>query len=454
MASPSRLTATTLSLLAAILATGGASFAQQPVNPITEQQLDQRISQVEPKVVAWRRDIHQHPELSGQEARTARLVADHLRKLGIQVTTGVGGHGVVGLLKGDLPGKVVALRADMDALPVKEATGLPFASSVIAKNMGKDSPVMHVCGHDAHTAILMGVAEVLAGMKAQIPGTVKFIFQPAEEGFSEMPTSANPLWGAKAMVAAGVMENPKVDAVFALHVSPFLPSGMIGWRSGPILASADTVRIDVNGKQTHGAAPWLGVDPIVTSAQIVNSLQTVVSRKLDITKEPAVLTIGAINGGARENIVPDSVEMLGTLRTFDEGMRTDAKERITAIVQSTATANGARAEVDFGPSSYSVTNNDARLTEAMLPTLRRAADGRIRLSSKAAGAEDFSEYQKVAPGVFYFLGVKPKDKPVGPPHSPTFDLDESALPVGMRSLAMLVLDYLGDPTPARVATAQ
>ncbi|QQX82770.1 amidohydrolase [Cupriavidus necator] len=454
MASPSRRTATTLSLLAAILANAGSSFAQQPVNPITEQQLNQRVSQVESKVVAWRRDIHQHPELSGQEARTAKLVADHLRKLGIQVTTGVGGHGVVGLLKGDLPGKVVALRADMDALPVKEATGLSFASKVIAKNMGKDSPVMHACGHDAHTAMLMGVAEVLAGMKAQIPGTVKFIFQPAEEGFSEMPTSPNPLWGAKAMVAAGVMENPKVDAVFALHVSPFLPSGMIGWRSGPILASADTVRIAVNGKQTHGAAPWQGIDPIVTSAQIVNSLQTVVSRKLDITKEPAVLTIGSINGGTRENIVPDSVEMLGTLRTFDEEMRTDAKQRITAIAQSTATANGAKAEVSFGPSTYSVTNNDATLTETMLPTLKRAADGRILLRPKAAGAEDFSEYQKVAPGLFYFLGIKPKDKAVGPPHSPTFDLDESTFPLGMKSLAMLALDYLGTPATARVATAQ
>lgn len=442
MPTASRHTTIRLGLLAAVLANAGLSYAQQPVSPITAQQLDQGIAQVEPRVVAWRRDIHQHPELSGQEVRTAGLVADHLRKLGMQVTTGVGGHGVVGLLQGGLPGKVVALRADMDALPVQEATGLPFASKVIAKHMGKDSPVMHACGHDAHTAILMGVAEVLAGMKAQIPGTIKFIFQPAEEGFSEMPSDANPLRGAKAMVTDGVMEHPKVDAVFGLHVASVIPSGVIGWRSGPILASADTVRITVEGKQTHGAAPWLGVDPIVTSAQVVTALQTVVSRSLDITREPAVFSIGSINGGSRENIVPDSVEMLGTLRTFNEDMRASAKERITLIAQSTATANGATAQVSFGPSSYSVTSNDETLTEAMLPALKQAADGKLMVVPKAAGAEDFSEYQQVAPGVFFFLGVKPKDKAVGPPHSPTFDLDESSFPLGMRSLAMMALAYL------------
>ncbi|MCY1355257.1 putative hydrolase YxeP [compost metagenome] len=442
MPTASRHTAIRLGLLAAVLANAGPSFAQQSAGPITAQQLDQGITRVESRVVAWRRDIHQHPELSGQEVRTARLVADHLRTLGMQVTTGVGGHGVVGLLEGGLPGKVVALRADMDALPVREATGLPFASTAIARHMGKDSPVMHACGHDAHTAILMGVAEVLAGMRAQIPGTIKFIFQPAEEGFSEMPASADALRGAKAMVRAGVMENPKVDAVFGLHVAPVIPSGVIGWRSGPVLASADTVRITVEGKQTHGAAPWLGVDPIVTSAQIVSALQTVISRSLDITREPAVFSIGSINGGTRENIVPDSVEMLGTLRTFNEEMRASAKERITRIAQSTATANGATADISFGPSAYSVTNNDEALTEAMLPALRQAANGKLMLVPKAAGAEDFSEYQQMAPGVFFFLGVKPGDKAVGPPHSPTFDLDESTFPLGMRSLAMLALAYL------------
>ena len=442
MPTASRHTAIRLGLLAAVLANAGSTFAEQTVSPDTAQQLDQGIARVESKVVAWRRDIHQNPELSGQEVRTSRLVADHLRKLGMKVTTGVGGHGVVGLLEGGLPGKVVALRADMDALPVQEATGLPFASKAVAKHMGKDSPVMHACGHDAHTAILMGVAEVLAGMKAQIPGTIKFIFQPAEEGFSEMPSSADAQRGAQAMVTDGVMENPKVDAVFGLHVAPVIPSGVIGWRSGPILASADTVRITVEGKQTHGAAPWLGVDPIVTSAQIVSALQTVVSRSLDITKEPAVFSIGSINGGSRENIVPDSVEMLGTLRTFNEEMRTGAKERITRIAQSTATANGAKAEVSFGPSSYGVTSNDETLTEAMLPALKEAANGKIMQVPKAAGAEDFSEYQQKAPGVFFILGVKPEDRPVGPPHSPTFDLDESSFPVGMRSLAMVALTYL------------
>jgi amidohydrolase len=428
-------------LLAALFAHAGP-VAAEPVEAATARQIDQQIAQVEAKVAAWRRDIHQHPELSGQEVRTAKLVADHLRKLGLEVTTGVGGHGVVGLLKGGLPGRVVALRADMDALPVAETTGLPFASKVIAKNMGKDSPVMHACGHDAHTAILMGVAEVLAGMKAQIPGTVKFIFQPAEEGFSEMPSSDPPLWGAKAMVAAGVMDNPKVDAVFGLHITSGIPVGMVGWRSGPVMAGADTVRIKVTGRQSHGAMPWDGIDPIVTSAQIINALQTIVSRQLNITKEPAVLSIGAINGGNRENIVPETVEMQGTLRTYDEAMRSDAKQRIVTIAQSIAAANGAKAEVSFGPSTYSVTNNHAKLTETMLPALRQAADGNMVQIPKVSSSEDFSEFQKVAPGFFFMLGGKPGNRAVGPNHSPAFDIDEAALPVGVRSLTMLALDYL------------
>lgn len=402
--------------------------------------MDEHVAAVEKRVIGWRRDIHQHPELSGQEVRTAALVAAHLKKLGMEVTTGVGGHGVVGLLKGGQPGKVVALRADMDALPIFEATGLPFTSKAIAKHMGKDSPVMHGCGHDAHTAILMGVAEVMAGMKDQIRGSVKFIFQPSEEGFSQLPEKQGQLWGARAMVAEGVMEKPKVDAIFGLHISSLIPSGVIGWRSGPTMAGADSVRIQVNGKQTHGAMPWAGVDPIVASAQMINALQTVVSRQLNITTQPAVLSIGAINGGNRENIVPESVEMLGTLRTYDEKMRADAKQRIQLIAQSTAAANGAKAEVSFGPSEYSVTVNDAALTAAMVPVLGKAA--RTVEIPLVTGSEDFSEFQKVAPGFFFMLGGKPKDRNVGPNHSPSFDFDEAALAIGVKSLTLLALNYL------------
>ncbi|HET7791970.1 MAG TPA: amidohydrolase, partial [Rhizobacter sp.] len=274
--------------------------------------LTPRVAALQPKMLAWRRDIHQHPELSGQEVRTARVVADHLRRLGLSVQTGVGGHGVVGVLRGGLPGKVVALRADMDALPVAEATGLPFASTTRAPYNGQDTPVMHACGHDGHVAMLMGVAELLAGMRAQIPGTVKFIFQPAEEGLSEEAAAKGGDWGARAMVAQGAFLNPRVDAVFGLHLSPNLPSGWLGYRSGPMMAGADTVHIAISGEQTHGAAPWTGVDPIVAAAQVVTGLQGIVSRQLDITQEPAVLTIAAIHGGHRENIVPDKVEMLGT----------------------------------------------------------------------------------------------------------------------------------------------
>lgn len=432
-------------LLAGLLACGAAAHAQAALDADALRRLDreveQRLAPVEPEVIAWRRDIHRHPELSGQEVRTSALVAAHLRKLGLEVSTGVGGHGVVALLEGGLPGKVVALRADMDALPVKEATGLPFASTVVEDDMGQPTPVMHACGHDAHTAIMMGVAEVLAGMKSRIRGTVKFIFQPSEEGLSE-PAGAGVLWGAKGMVAAGVMERPKVDAVFGLHITSQAPVGVLGWRIGPGLASADTVHIRITGKQTHGSSPWAGIDPIVVSAQIVMALQTVVSRSLNISKEPAVLSIGSINGGNRENIVPESVDMLGTLRTYDEDMRADAKRRIVTIAQSLAAASGAHAQVDFGPTSYGVTSNPAPLTEAMLPVLGQAAGGNVTMVPKAMGSEDFSEYQKVAPGMFYMLGGKPAGRVVGINHAPDFDFDESALRLGVKSMSMLALAYL------------
>jgi amidohydrolase len=408
-----------------------------------------RVAALQDQMVAWRRDFHEHPELSGQETRTARLVADHLRNLGLVVKTGVGGHGVVGILKGGRPGKVVALRADMDALPVAEATGLPFASRATGRYLGQDTPVMHACGHDGHTAILMGVADVLSSIRAQIPGTVKFIFQPAEEGLPETADGkAATLWGARAMVAQGVLDNPKVDAVFGLHISPNMPAGTLGYRSGPMMAGADTVHITITGEQTHGAAPWTGVDPIVAAAQVINGLQTVVSRQLNIAHEPAVLTIASIHGGNRENIVPEKVEMLGTLRTFDEEMRAEAKQRIKTTAEKIAESSGAKARVSFGPAAYSVTVNHAALTDAMLPTLRRASGGKVMTIPKISASEDFSEYQKVAPGFFYILGAPPKGKsPMDAPtnHSPAFDFDEDAMQLGALTLGLLALDYLGSP---------
>ena len=379
--------------------------------------------------------------------RTAQLIADHLHALGLEVRTGVGGHGVVGLLKGARPGKVVALRADIDALPVAETTGLPFASKARQLNMGVESPVMHACGHDGHTAMLMGVAEVLAGMREQIPGTVKFIFQPAEEGTSAVPAPGTS-WGAKAMVEDGALENPRPDAAFALHIIPNIPSGTIGYRSGPLFASGDTVRIKINGKQTHGAFPWNGVDPIVTAAQVITALQTVVSRQLNISKEPAVLSIGQINGGNRENIVPESVEMVGTLRAFDEAMRADAKARITRTAESIAAASGATAEVSFGPSAYPVTNNPEALTEMMVPVLQKVTGGQATQTPKFMASEDFSEFQKLVPGMYIVLGATPKGKTpatAAPNHNPAFDFDEGAMPVGAKTLAAMTLEYLARP---------
>ncbi|MGH8731627.1 MAG: amidohydrolase, partial [Burkholderiales bacterium] len=303
-----------------------------PAMPAPAQDLattvDQKVRALEPKIIAWRRDIHQNPELSNREVRTAKLVADHLRKLGIEVKTGVAKTGVVGLLKGGKPGSVVALRADMDALPVTEESDLPFKSTVKTEYLDQQVGVMHACGHDAHVAILLGVAEALAGTRDQIPGTVKFIFQPAEEGPPPGETG-----GATLMVAEGVLENPQPAAIFGLHVISGIPAGMITYRSGPLMASADWLYITVKGKQTHGAWPWSGIDPVVTSAQIVTGLQNIVARQIDVSREPAVVTVATIHGGTRKNIIPDQVEMTGTIRTFDESMRQDVHARIKHIAE-------------------------------------------------------------------------------------------------------------------------
>ena len=404
-------------------------------------EIDRAAASVEAQVIAWRRDLHEHPELGNREFRTAEIVRAHLVALGLdEVRTGVAHTGVVGLLHGALPGPVIALRADMDALPVSEEVDLPFASKVRATWNGDEVGVMHACGHDCHVAILMGVASVLAGLRAQLRGSVKFIFQPAEE----MPPEGEE-GGARMMIAEGALENPVPQAIFGLHVTSFLPLGVIGYRPGPTMASADKLHITVHGKQAHGAAPWLGVDPIVTAAQVVLGLQTVISRGTDITREPAVVTIGMIRGGVRDNIIPDSVEMRGTIRTFDEEMRDEIHERVTTLAESVARGSRASCAVCIDK-KYPVTINDPALTEAMVPTLARVAGpDHVELIPKVTGSEDFSFFQRIVPGLFFFVGVTPPEvdpKDAYSNHSPRFFADERALVLGVRSLAHLACDWL------------
>jgi amidohydrolase len=423
------------SILGAVLAAlllAPALTAQSPDE--LHRQIDELAASINDQVVEWRRDIHAHPELGMQEFRTAGLVADHLRSLGIEVTTEVGGTGVLGVLEGGRAGPVVALRADMDGLPVTELADVPFASKATAEWQGREVGVMHACGHDNHVAILMGVAQVLSEMREELPGTVKFFFQPAEEGPG----------GAEPMIADGVMENPEVDAVFGLHVFP-MPVGTIAYRPGGMLASSDNLRIVVRGVQTHGAMPWGGVDPIATASQIVMGLQQVVSRQVDLTESPAVVTIGQIEGGNRGNIIPDTVLMVGTIRTLNPETRTDVHERVRRIAENIAEANGAEAEVtiDLG---YAVTVNDPTLTERMGPSLRRVAGEGVTVMPPTLGAEDFSYFAQEAPGLFLGLGVAPEDPAlVHPNHSPYFYADERALPLGVRALASLAVDYLTAP---------
>ncbi len=414
-------------------------------------QVDASAAALESKVIAWRRDFHQHPELSNREIRTAGVVAGHLRALGLAVQTGVAHTGVVGLLDSGQPGPVIALRADMDALPVAEQVDLPFASKERTTFNGQEVGVMHACGHDCHVAVLMGVAELLAGMKTQLQGRIKFIFQPAEEG--PPPGEEG---GAALMIKQGVLENPKPDVIFGLHVFAGVEAGTIAYRPGPAMASSDRIRITVNGRQTHGALPWRGVDPIVISSQIVLGLQTIISRQVDVTLEPAVVTIGAIKGGVRDNIIPDSVEMLGTVRTFNEEMRADIHVRIRNTVELIAKSAGASAQVHFD-NAYPVTVNDIALTERMVPTLERVAGKEhVFVGQKITGYEDFSYYQQKVPGFFYFVGITPRRidqsgvdvKHSAPNHSPRFFVDESALLLGVRSLAHLTLDYMASPPRA------
>ena len=394
-----------------------------------------KIDAVMPKVVEWRRDFHQHPELSNQEFRTAKIVADHLRSLGMEVETEVAHTGVVGTLRGG-DGPVVALRADMDGLPVTELVDLPFASKARGVYQGREVGVMHACGHDNHVAILMGVAEVLAGMGDDLPGTVKFIFQPAEEG-----TPDGSVGGAELMLIEGAFENPRPDVVFGLHVFPF-PAGTIATRPGGLMASSDRHQITIKGKQTHGAVPWAGVDPIVTASQVVLGLQTIVSRQLDATLTPSIVTIGRVEGGVRNNIIPESVELEGTIRTFDAETRIDIHKRIRRTATNIAEAAGATADVVIDQ-GYGVTRNDPNLFRQMSPTLERVAGDRFIEASQTTTAEDFSFFANEVPGLFLFLGVAPDDPTlIYPNHSPRFYADERALPVGVEALTSMTLDYM------------
>lgn len=401
--------------------------------------IDTKANSIESKVIEWRRDIHMHPELGNQEFRTAKKVADHLRSLGIEVTEKVAVTGVVGVLKGGKPGPTVALRADMDALPVTERNDLPFKSVNTATYNGQETGVMHACGHDSHVAILMGVAEVLASMKADLEGTVKFIFQPAEEGVFDAEIA-----GAELMVKEGVMND--VDAVFGLHINSQTEIGKIGYRSGPIMAAVDNLEITVKGVQAHGAYPWSSVDPIVTSSQIIMGLQTILSRNVNVTQNPAVVTIGAIHGGIRHNIIPEEVELIGTVRTFGDEQQKLIHERITEIVTNIAESAGATVDLKINK-LYPSTVNNPDLTKEMLPSLEAAAGAEnLIYLNPVTGAEDFSFFQREKPGVFVFLGgMKKGGDPLTTPshHTPGFYIDEGGFVLGMRTLSYFVVDYMG-----------
>ena len=398
-----------------------------------------RSAAIQPKLVEWRRHLHQNPELSNREFKTGKYIAEHLQNLGLEIQTGVAGTGVVAILKGGKPGPVMALRADMDALPVRERVNLPFASTDSSDYQGQKVPVMHACGHDAHVAMLLGVAEVLSGMKKDIAGTVKFIFQPAEEG-----APGNEEGGAALMVKEGVMDNPKVDVVFGMHIESWIPAGDIQYKSGAFMASADWFNIKVKGKSAHGAQPWLSVDPITISAQIIEGLQNIVSRQMDLTKAPVVITVGKIHGGVRNNIIPEECTMDGTIRTLDGKMQSDVQLRIKQTAEKIAEASNATATVSFENRTL-VTYNDPKLVEKMIPSLKTAAGtNNVRTMEWVTSAEDFSYYGTKAPAFFFYFGGMPRgnDPAKAPPHhTPDFMIDDSYLYVGVKTFCQLIFDY-------------
>jgi amidohydrolase len=428
-----------------VLWTVSATVARADVAP---GEIDAAVAALEPRVIDWRRDFHSHPELGNREFRTSGIVAAHLKKLGLEITAGIAHTGVVALLHGALPGPTIMLRADMDALPVTERTDVPFRSTVMGEYRGRQVGVMHACGHDAHTAILMGAAEILAGMRERLPGTVMFVFQPAEEGVPEGEQG-----GAPQMMQEGLFEIAKPDAIFGLHVISTLHTGTVGVRPGPFMAGSDFFRIVVTGKQSHGARPWAGIDPIVTAAQIINSLQTVISRQTDITALPAVVSIGAINGGVRHNIIPDSVEMLGTMRTFGPVARQDIIDRVQRIVTNVAEANGATAALEMMPAPNPVVDNDPALTQKVVASLQAAfGTAAVKAVGLQTVAEDFSYYSRQAPSVYYWVGITPpgQDLRTAPDnHSERFYVDESGIAIALRATLHVAVDYLQGGTPGK-----
>lgn len=401
--------------------------------------IDTKAKQVQPKLVEWRRHLHQNPELSNREFKTMEYVAKHLKSLGIEVQEKVAKTGVVGILKGGKPGPVIALRADMDALPVQERVDLPFKSTVTADYLGQTVPVMHACGHDSHVAILMGTAEVLASMKKDIAGTIKFIFQPAEEG-----PPGDEEGGAPLMVKEGVMDNPKVDAVFGLHISSGTESGTIKYKAGPFMASSDWFTIRIKGKQAHGSAPWGSVDPIVVGTQIINSLQTIVSRQENIVKAPVVITVGKFHSGVRSNIIPEEAILEGTIRTLDTDMQKDVHARVKKTAEKIAEASGATVDVTIDTKTL-VTFNDSSLTAMMVPSLEKAAGkAKVQTQGWTTGAEDFSFFGEKAPALFFNLGGMPVGAdPAKAPghHTPDFFIEDDQLNVGVKAFCHLVFDY-------------
>ena len=412
-----------------------------PLDPARTAPLLARLDAALPaeRLIEWRRHLHQHPELSNQEVETAKFVAARLREMGLEPKTGIARHGVTALIRGGTPGPTVALRADMDALPVTEEVDLPFKSTATGTFEGKTVGVMHACGHDAHTAMSLAAAQALVAVRDELPGDVLLIFQPAEES---VPESERPA-GAEAMVLAGVLDQPKVSAIFGLHVMAGTKSGRIGWRRGPMMAAADRFEITVEGRQTHGSKPWHGVDPIVVGSQIVTALQTIVARQIDIVREPAVVTVGQFESGVRNNIIPERARLVGTVRTFADDMQSDIHDRIRRTAEETAAASGAKAHVVI-ERGYPVTANDAALVDQMIPTLERLAGADVFETRKVTGAEDFSFYARRIPAMFVFLGITPEPKlaTADSNHSPRFEVDESALPRGALALAHLAVDWL------------
>ncbi len=402
--------------------------------------IDERTDEFFGQVVEWRRHFHQFPELSNREFETAKVIEAHLRELGLEVETGIAHTGVAGVLEGGRPGPVVALRADMDALPVEERVDVPFASTQVSEYMGEEVPVMHACGHDTHMAMLMGVAQILTEVQEELPGTVKFIFQPAEEG-----TPPGEEGGAEMMVEEGILNNPDVDAIFGLHIWSQKPVGQISYRPGGMMAASNRFTIDVKGKQTHGSSPWNGIDPIVTSAQIINGLQTIVSRRTELTKEAAVITVGIIRSGVRNNIIPEDAYLEGTIRTLDPDMQEILFDQMHSTVDHIAKSMGAEAELTIHP-GYPVTYNHHELTGKMAPTLERVAGPENAvIMNPMTGAEDFSFFQKEVPGFYFFIGGMPPDMdPEQAPahHTPDFYIDEEGMKTGVRAMANLAIDYM------------